>query len=77
MLYERYVKREGEEVFDDQGRLRLVAGHFDLEWSQGCADKGCLYFKPEDVSVHFVTARDFDEFDLERFRSPNSETRPQ
>ncbi len=68
ILYERYLHEADNSVTNDHGKLRLIAGHFDLEWSQGDTQMGWLYYKPEEVRVEIVNAREFETLALDRFR---------
>ena len=68
--YEREPARpplKGVVVTDAGGRLRIVAGEIELQWSLGSNDLGWLYYQPEHERVHFVHADDFRTLDLSRF----------
>lgn len=52
---------------DVGGHLKLSAGHFRLEWSQGDAKQGWLYFTPETLRLQFSAANKSEELSLRRF----------
>lgn len=52
---------------DIGGHLKLVAGHFQLEWSQGDAKQGWLYYAPESLRLQFTAAENIDKLSLGRF----------
>jgi hypothetical protein len=69
-LYEnRITVVDGEQsgTVDVGGHLKLSAGHFQLEWSQGDASQGWLYYKPESLRLQFAPANQFDKLPLRRF----------
>ena len=69
LLFEKY-KPDGERKFlvvNDDGQLRISAGHFQVEWSEGDADMGWFYYNPEDIRVQLANAKQFETIKLERF----------
>ena len=70
LLYEKYkpvVDGDNAGVVDDGGKLTVLAGHFKVEWSQGDANQGWLYYAPENQRLLFAASRDCDKLMLKRF----------
>jgi hypothetical protein len=69
LLYERYVPNEDKSVDSliDGGQLYVTAGHFKVEWSQGDASMGWIYYVPEKLRVQIANVKDFEELHLDRF----------
>jgi hypothetical protein len=72
-VFEKYDRKparppkEGFEVTDAGGQLKVVAGKIALEWSIGSENSGWLYFMPEDERVQLVHAEEFEKLKLSRF----------
>ena len=69
LLFENQKQVDADEglVVDDGGRTKLLAGHFQLEWSQGDMSQGWLYYTPEKLRMQFAALNHFDKLDLSRF----------
>jgi len=70
VLYENRVTIvDGDETgtVDTGEHLKLIAGHFQLEWSQGDSKQGWLYYAPETLKLQFTAANTFGELPLRRF----------
>ncbi len=70
LLYEKYkpvVDGDNTGVVDDGGKLTVLAGHFQVEWSQADANQGWLYYAPENQRLLFAASRDCDKLKLKRF----------
>lgn len=70
LLYEKYksvVDGADTVVVDEGGKLTVLAGHFQLNWSQGDANMGWLYYAPENQRLLFAASRDCDKLKLKRF----------
>jgi len=70
VLYENRINVvDGEEsgTVDVGAHLKLVAGHFQLEWSQGDTKQGWLYYAPENLRLQFTAVNNFGKLTLRRF----------
>lgn len=70
VLYEnRITVADGGEsgTVDVGGHLKLIAGHFQLEWSQGDRKQGWLYYTPETLRLQITAANKFEKLPLRRF----------
>lgn len=77
LVYENYRNIDGDEstVVDDGGQLKVLAGHFEVEWSKGDMKQGWLYYTPETLQMQFAASRSYDKLNLSRFGHQEQRTK--
>lgn len=77
LVYEKYKRVDGSarSVVDDGGQLKVLAGHFQVEWSKGGLKQGWLYYKPESLCMQYAKSTDFQKLQLSRFAHREQQNR--